>query len=510
MSSPVNVGDVLAGKYQVERVIGVGGMGVVVAAKHLVLGERVAIKFLLPQALARNDVVARFLREGQAAAKLRSEHTTRVHDVGKLESGAPFLVMEYLDGKDLGAVLRDQGKLPVEAAVGYLLQACEALAEAHAMGIVHRDLKPSNLFLVKRLDGSPLVKLIDFGISKIQLPSADGEHGDMTATAVMMGSPLYMAPEQMVSARDVDGRADIWSLGVLLHTALAGTTPFRGPNVMAVYEMITAGAPPVRTLRPDVPEGVEAAVLRCLQKDRSQRFSNVGELALAIAPYGPPDARFTADRIKRIVEAHVGSGSIPPPADKVSASVPVAALTPASTALESTSKVDMPAVSSKPTPDAPSQPSGSSAAIDPQATDGAWGQNMRPVATRKPVPAALIAAVAAVLIGAPVAFLVLRARDGGVAPPADPSSLHAAVTASAAQPPADPPPASAEPSVSPAGVVTPPAPQPTADPSVAPRTPSPTVPPPDRRRRDPAPSPPPPQPQHGRQKSPDDLFSTQK
>src|SRR4051794_2316718 len=170
MSSPVNVGDILAGKYQVERVLGVGGMGVVVSAKHLTLGERVAIKFLLPQALARTDVVKRFLQEGQAAARLRSEHVARVHDVGTLEDGAPFLVMEYLDGHDISQVIRDKGPLSVESAVDYVLQACEALAEAHAIGIIHRDLKPSNLFLIKRLDGTPSIKLIDFGISKVTLP----------------------------------------------------------------------------------------------------------------------------------------------------------------------------------------------------------------------------------------------------------------------------------------------------------------------------------------------------
>jgi serine/threonine protein kinase len=499
MSSPVNVGDVLAGKYQVEHVLGVGGMGVVVAAKHLVLGERVAIKFLLPQALARQDVVTRFLQEGKAAARLRSEHTTRVHDVGKLESGAPFLVMEYLDGKDLGAVMRGQGRLPVDAAVGYVLQACEALAEAHAIGIVHRDLKPSNLFLIKRLDGSPSVKLIDFGISKIQLPGDDGAAGDMTGTAVMMGSPFYMAPEQMASARDVDGRADIWSLGVILHEVLAGARPFRGPGVMQVYEQITNGTPPVRGVRPEVPEGLEAAILRCLQKDRRLRFASVGELADAIAPFGPPDARVTADRIRRIIEAHVGPGSMPPPADKISVTVPVAALTPGPVSLEATSKPEA-SIVSKPAIEVPSEPGGSSAAIDPQATDGAWGQNMRPPAKKKPLPRALLATAAAVVIGAPVAFFALRARDvAAPAPPPAASSVLAAVTASVSAP------SSTAPTVAPAGTPAEVSAAPT--PSVVP----PTVPPPDRRRRDPPPAPPPQQqPPRARPKSPDDLFNTQK
>src|SRR4051812_25861934 len=190
MASPVNVGDILAGKYEVERILGAGGMGVVVAAKHLQLGERVAIKFLLPSSLAREEVVSRFLREGRAAARLRSEHAARVFDVGTLEGGVPYLVMEYLDGKDLGVIFRSQGKMPIETAIEYVLQACEALAEAHSLGIVHRDLKPANLFLTTRPDGSPQIKVIDFGISKMV---EEGTDGDVTATAVMMGSPLYMS-----------------------------------------------------------------------------------------------------------------------------------------------------------------------------------------------------------------------------------------------------------------------------------------------------------------------------
>ena len=157
MSSPVDVGDVIAGKYVVERVLGVGGMGVVVAAKHKTLGERYAIKFLLPQAVASDDVRKRFRQEAMAAARLRSEHVTRVYDDGELPDGSPFLVMEYLDGRDLSAVLRDEAPLAVPRVVGFVMQACEALAEAHAAGIIHRDLKPSNLFVIKRLDGTPSI-----------------------------------------------------------------------------------------------------------------------------------------------------------------------------------------------------------------------------------------------------------------------------------------------------------------------------------------------------------------
>jgi serine/threonine-protein kinase len=309
MSSPVNcpepvkVGEILAGKYVVERVLGVGGMGIVVAAKHLTLGERVAIKFLRPEAFGWPDVLARFLREGQAAARLRGEHVARVYDVGKLDDGAPFLVMEYLDGADLGRILRDDGPLSVETAVRYTVETCEALAEAHAMGIIHRDLKPTNLFVVHRLDGSPTVKLIDFGISKLVAPDSDVARVEMTQTAMTMGSPSYMSPEQMVSARDVDVRTDIWSIGILLHAMLVGAPPFQGASPVQIYQLMLKGAPPIRSVRPDVPEGVEAVILTCLQRDRALRYGNVGEVADALASFGPPQLRVEADRILRILAA---------------------------------------------------------------------------------------------------------------------------------------------------------------------------------------------------------------
>jgi eukaryotic-like serine/threonine-protein kinase len=508
MSSPVNVGDILAGKYQVERVLGMGGMGVVVSAKHLTLGERVAIKFLLPQALARNDVVRRFLQEGQAAARLRSEHVARVHDVGKLESGAPFLVMEYLDGNDLGAVLRDRGPMPVEEAVDFVLQACEALAEAHSAGIIHRDLKPSNLFLIKRLDGSPSIKLIDFGISKIQLPGAEGAEGEMTATAVMMGSPLYMAPEQMASARDVDGRSDIWSLGIILHTMLTGSPPFRAPSVMQVYELIVQGAPPIRKARADVPAGIETAILKCLQKDRRQRYNNVGELADAIAEFGPPQARFAADRIKRIIVARSPTDSMPPPVSE--AQVPVVAVTPAAVANTLPADAKGPGAPSVKADGAKSadgtsaelgvsgvsQPS--SAAIELPGTDGPWDQRTHPP-SRRPRPAALIAAAVALLIGAPVAFFVLRDSHGppAPAPAAGSASVHPVTVVPA-------PSAPEPPTVLPGASIAPPLP--TSEPSVPPRDTAEPVtnvhvhprPPPPQQR-------PPPRP-----RADDHLFDTQK
>jgi eukaryotic-like serine/threonine-protein kinase len=298
----VKVGDTIADKYRIERVLGRGGMGVVVAARHMGLGERVAIKFLLPHVLERKEIVARFLREGRAAAGIRSEHVARVFDVGTLPDGAPYLVMEYLEGQDLGAVVREKGQLPIAEAVAHVLQASEALAEAHAAGTIHRDLKPANLFLTRRADRSATIKLIDFGISKLATDKNDpASSGGMTGTAVSMGSPHYMAPEQMVSARDVTARADIWSLGAILYCLLTGKPPFPASSVLAVHELILLGSPKLRDGRPDAPEGLDRIVARCLQRNPDKRFPDLGAFAAALAEFAPPALRFYAERIERVI-----------------------------------------------------------------------------------------------------------------------------------------------------------------------------------------------------------------
>jgi serine/threonine protein kinase len=295
------IGQVLAGKYRIEGVIGAGGMGIVVAATHLHLDERVAIKLLLPDVAQNPDTVARFMREGRAAAKIRSEHVARVFDVGMLESGNPYLVMEFLQGADLSAVIQ-RGPLPVAVAVDYVLQASEAIAEAHANGIVHRDLKPSNLFLTRNPDGTDCVKVLDFGISKIVTPN-DLPELRMTSTSTVMGSPLYMAPEQMRSTRAVDARADIWSLGTILYELLAGRPPFQAGSLTELCLMIAEDPPaPLHVPRPDVPPRIEEAIRRCLEKAPSRRYINLGQLAEAIAPCGSPLARASATRIARVIE----------------------------------------------------------------------------------------------------------------------------------------------------------------------------------------------------------------
>jgi serine/threonine-protein kinase len=280
-------------------------MGVVVAAMHEALGQRVAIKMLLPEAKASPNALLRFTREARAAAAIRGEHVARVLDVGELEGGAPYIVMEYLDGHDLAETIAARGTLPTEDAVAFVLQACEAIAEAHAAGIIHRDLKPSNLFVTTRPDGTSIVKVLDFGISKALLSA--GAPGTLTTTSSFVGSPIYSPPEQLVRAHDVDGRADIWSLGTILFEALAGRPPFVGDSVMHVASRIFNDAPtPLAELRPDLAPELCAVVMRCLRKLPADRYADVSEFAQALAPFAPSHS-VSAERIARIV-----ASSLPP------------------------------------------------------------------------------------------------------------------------------------------------------------------------------------------------------
>ena len=300
-------GDILAGKYLVERLLGVGGMGAVVAATHTQLDQRVAIKLLLPSMLANREVVERFQREARASAKIKSEHVVRVSDVGMLDSGVPFIVMEFLEGGDLGELLARRGPLPVELAVDYVLEAAEALAEAHSIGIVHRDLKPANLFLANLPDDTQIVKVLDFGISKQISADALQSSPSLTKTTDVFGSPTYMSPEQLKASRDVDVRADIWALGVILFELLTGQPPFGGGTVAEIFGAILhKPAPRIRESRKDVPAEVERILLRCLQKEASDRFQNVAELADALAPFGSDGARESTARVARVLRSSGG------------------------------------------------------------------------------------------------------------------------------------------------------------------------------------------------------------
>src|SRR5688500_7703308 len=275
-------------------------MGVAVAATHWQLAKRVAVKFLMPEAMAAGGARERGVREARAAVQFKGEHVARVMDIGTLENGAPFIVMEYLEGLDLSTLLQSNGPLPVQTAVDYVLQVCEALAEAHGtLGIVHRDLKPANLFLTQNADGSALIKVLDFGISKMQSLSSTMS-GSITSDTAVFGSPLYMSPEQVVSSRDVDHLTDIWALGVVLHELVVGYPPFRGDSPPAVMVSIAVGIPPpLCSERPDAPPELEAIVRRCLSKDRRQRFESVSALARALEPLASAHGRGSAARIAR-------------------------------------------------------------------------------------------------------------------------------------------------------------------------------------------------------------------
>lgn len=282
-------GAIIAGKYRVERVLGRGGMGVVIAATHLQLEQLVAIKFLLPEACAVPNAVARFMQEAKAAVRIRSEHIGRVMDVAMLDDGTPYIVMEFLEGSDLAHILAARGPMPIPETILYLLQACEAISEAHSLGIVHRDLKPANLFIATRADGSPLLKVLDFGISKSLSASTTG--ASLTGTAFIMGSPQYMSPEQVRSSKHVDTRTDIWSLGVIAHELLTGNPPFSADTAPALLIQIAVESPaPIRTQRPDIPVELERIFLQCLAKDPNERIQSIPELAQLLAPFGPPNA----------------------------------------------------------------------------------------------------------------------------------------------------------------------------------------------------------------------------
>jgi serine/threonine-protein kinase len=300
----IKPGDVLGGKYRIERVIGQGGMGIVAAARHTELHQRVAIKVLPAHLTPDAEIVERFMREARAAARLRSEHAVKVVDVGARSNGSPYIVMELLDGEDLGA-LSERGPLPIPVAVDYILQACEAVAEAHALGILHRDLKPRNLFLTTKLHGKPLVKVLDFGLAK----SMSMHERALTATATAMGSPQYMSPEQMKASRDIDFRTDIWSLGICLYELVSAHVPFDSPAVPVLCAMVLKDDPtPLPTFRPDVPPVLWAIIRKCLMKAPADRFATVSELAAALEPFAPPEAQGAGQRIAAVLNA-VPTGS---------------------------------------------------------------------------------------------------------------------------------------------------------------------------------------------------------
>jgi eukaryotic-like serine/threonine-protein kinase len=413
-------------------------MGIVVAAMHVDLGQRVAVKFMRPAMAVHPDQRERFLREARAAVLLRSQHVARMLDVGTLEDGLPYIVMELLEGRDLAALLKAEGPQAVSDAVEFVLQVCEAVGEAHAAGIVHRDLKPANLFVTQDVSGSPCVKVLDFGISKIV-----GADLAITDDDQALGSPLYMSPEQMRSPKDVDARTDIWALGVVLYELLAGLTPFHAETTHELWGRIIMGqVTPLGERRSEVPPGLDAAILRCLRADLEQRWQNAAEFASALAPYAPPRARAYPERVAHVL------GVLSPSAAQATASSPAA--TAGSGSVESTTP--LPHAAAIPPPPAAELPA--AMASSPLSAGGetslalmssrhghAQPSEEQPARPHRRAPVLVAIAIAAVAALTAI-FVAASAWDPPAAPtptPAAPLSTMTAAPPAAARSSQDPP-----------------------------------------------------------------------
>jgi serine/threonine-protein kinase len=278
------------------------------------LSERVAIKLLLPQIGEDRECRSRFFREAQAAARINNVHVARVRDIGELESGEPYIVMDYLDGFNLNTWIEERGALSVEQAAQWMLEACKGLAAAHAAGVIHRDIKASNLFITATSDGTSVLKILDFGISKLTEAQGMAE-ATLTGTQASMGSPLTMSPEQMISPRDVDHRTDIWSLGTVLYWCLCGAHPFEAESLPQLCVLVLeAEVVPLQTRRPDLPAPLLDVVARCLRKSPADRYADVAELAQALAPFAAPGGQAAADQCRRILDQRRVDASGAPPA----------------------------------------------------------------------------------------------------------------------------------------------------------------------------------------------------
>jgi serine/threonine-protein kinase len=307
-------GQLIAGKYRVERLIGVGGMGVVVSALHVDLERYVAIKLIRDELTRDRSTLQRFLLEARAAARMTNEHVCRVLDVDKLDDGTPFIVMELLQGSDLAAILEQRGRVDLVEGVDWVLQACEGVAEAHSLHIVHRDLKPDNLFMTRLGDGSACIKVLDFGISKA---GGGNLSGSLTAPRTILGSPRYMAPEQMLFSA-ADERSDVWAMGTILYELTSGTPAFEGDSVAIICSKVINEPPvPPRAHAPEIPQELQRVILRCLEREPHARYPSVAALAHDLAPLGSASALDSS----RKIAATLGAASRMPPAIEPSTQV---------------------------------------------------------------------------------------------------------------------------------------------------------------------------------------------
>jgi serine/threonine-protein kinase len=339
LGTPFAPGELIGDRYRVERVIAEGGMGVIVAARHLELEETVAIKFLKDEFASKPEIVGRFAREAKAAAKIKCEYTATVHDVGISTDRGPYIVMEYLEGRDLEAVLQSDRRIPYARAVELMMQAGEAIGVAHANGIIHRDIKPANLFLVKSEHDVPIVKVLDFGVSKAALTgNMFGGAISLVKTQSLVGSPIYMSPEQIRGNQESGFAADIWSMGAVLYELVTGATAFTGSSITELCAAVLETEPlPITARIADVPAGLSDTIMRCLEKDPAKRWPTVAELVVALAPYAPKRARMSVDRVVAV--------------SKSAGLVPLSFTAPTTIAPPPSSGASIPAIpSSSPTP----------------------------------------------------------------------------------------------------------------------------------------------------------------
>ena len=421
-------GKVLLDKYRVVRTLGVGGMGVVVACDHLRLGSRVAIKFLLPNLVNNDMVVKRFMQEARAATRIKSEHVARVIDVGRIdgddvpEGGIPYMVMEHLEGKDLSDWIEIGKKFPVDEAIEYTLQACEALAQAHKEGIVHRDIKPANLFLAVS-DERKVVKVLDFGISKLM--DEQPSELSMTKTTTVLGSGLYMSPEQMRSAKNVDFRTDIYSLGVCLFELLTGTQPHTAESFSELCVKVNIDPPtPLRDYRPDISAQLAAVIAKAYAKSADDRYQTVQDLAAALAPFAQASAQPTIDHIQSITHHR----SLAPPQPRRATPMSISSASVASIAADQTGPTSLADIPEDEAPTSLIPPPSHKAEIartSPGVSSSSFPDQPR---RRSGAGMVITAALAAIGIFAGIVVLLMDGRQQTTTTPSSSSPTQAATT----------------------------------------------------------------------------------